>query len=163
MVGGVETSCHTRLPSFNYAAGSNVQPGVTTHSLCFNASAAALLTVRVCALLSLQISTSYEQGLYSPWTFTGAIVVDGVLASTHTAWPGEAPLVQLLPTSGAASVAHQLAIAHQLIQTPLRALYRVLGAWPLQLIDNVVYSLVSGAKPGAMLPVVMTASVASQL
>jgi hypothetical protein len=33
MVGGVETSCHTRLPFLNYA-GSNVQPSVTTHSLC---------------------------------------------------------------------------------------------------------------------------------
>jgi hypothetical protein len=32
MVGGVETSCHTRLPSLNYA-GSNVQPSVITHSL----------------------------------------------------------------------------------------------------------------------------------
>jgi hypothetical protein len=32
IVGGVETSCHTRLPSLNYA-GSNVQPSVTTHSL----------------------------------------------------------------------------------------------------------------------------------
>jgi hypothetical protein len=32
MVGGVETPCHTRLPSLNYA-GSNVQPSVITHSL----------------------------------------------------------------------------------------------------------------------------------
>jgi hypothetical protein len=32
MVGGLETSCHTRLPSLNYA-GINVQPGVITHSL----------------------------------------------------------------------------------------------------------------------------------
>jgi hypothetical protein len=32
MVGGVKTSCHTRLPSLNYA-GSNVQPSVFTHSL----------------------------------------------------------------------------------------------------------------------------------
>jgi hypothetical protein len=32
MVGGVQTPCHTRLPSFNYA-GSNVQPSVITHSL----------------------------------------------------------------------------------------------------------------------------------
>jgi hypothetical protein len=32
MVGGVETSCHTPLPSLNYA-GSNVQPSVITHSL----------------------------------------------------------------------------------------------------------------------------------
>jgi hypothetical protein len=32
MVGGVETACHTRLPSLNYA-GSNVQPSVITHSL----------------------------------------------------------------------------------------------------------------------------------
>lgn len=32
MVGGVETTCHTRLPSLNYA-GSNVQPSVITHSL----------------------------------------------------------------------------------------------------------------------------------
>jgi hypothetical protein len=32
MLGGVETSCHTRLPSLNYA-GSNVQPSVDIHSL----------------------------------------------------------------------------------------------------------------------------------
>jgi hypothetical protein len=32
MVGGVETPCHTRLPSLNYA-GSSVQPSVITHSL----------------------------------------------------------------------------------------------------------------------------------
>jgi len=32
MVGGVETSCHTRLPSLTYA-GSNVQSSVITHSL----------------------------------------------------------------------------------------------------------------------------------
>jgi hypothetical protein len=32
MVGGVETTCHTCLPSLNYA-GSNVQPSVITHSL----------------------------------------------------------------------------------------------------------------------------------
>jgi hypothetical protein len=30
MVRGVETSCHTRLPSLNYA-GSNAQPSVITH------------------------------------------------------------------------------------------------------------------------------------
>jgi hypothetical protein len=32
MVGGLEISCYTRLPSLNYA-GSNVHPSVITHSL----------------------------------------------------------------------------------------------------------------------------------
>eukprot|EP00775_Hariotina_reticulata_P009577 gene9577-9739_t len=66
------------------------------------------------------VTVSYEQGLYSPWTLTGSLVVDGVAASTHTAWPGEAALLQMLPKSNAANAAHLLAAAHQIVQTPLR-------------------------------------------
>ena len=32
------------------------------------------------------ITTTVEAGLYSPWTLEGSIIVDGVAASTHTAW-----------------------------------------------------------------------------
>jgi hypothetical protein len=49
MAGGVETSCHTRLPSLNYA-GSNVQPSVITHSLT---------GVHVCCLEPTESPDSY--------------------------------------------------------------------------------------------------------
>jgi hypothetical protein len=44
MVGGVETSCHTRLPSLNYV-GSNVQPSERYHSLTHSLTQASPLAL----------------------------------------------------------------------------------------------------------------------
>jgi hypothetical protein len=89
---------------------------------------------------------SIEHGLYSPWTLSGSIVVEGVAASTHTAWPYEVQLLQLLPRKHAMAGQHLLAQAHQAVQAPLRAVYRAMGKSPLALLDNVIFSVMEAVK-----------------
>jgi len=108
---------------------------------------------------SYNLSSPADQGFLRagpvlPWTLSGTLIVDGVAASTHTAWPGEAALLKMLPKSTAVRAAHLLAAAHQTVQAPLRVLYRAVGAWPLAVIDQIVYMFVgsaaSQAEPGGM-------------
>jgi hypothetical protein len=94
----------------------------------------------------LQVTRSVERGLYSPWTLSGSIVVEGVAASTHTAWPYEAQLLQLLPRKNAMAAQHLLAQAHHAVQAPLRAAYRAMGKSPLVLLDNVIFSVMEALK-----------------
>lgn len=92
-----------------------------------------------------EVTASIEQGMYSPWTLSGSIVVEGFAASTHTAWPGEAQLLQLLPRKHAVAAQHAFAQAHHTVQTPLRAAYRALGKGPLALLDNVIFAAMQAA------------------
>ena len=92
------------------------------------------------AAAALQVTASTEQGMYSPWTQSGSIEVEGFAASTHTAWPGEAQLLQLLPRKHTLAAQHLLAQAHHALQAPLRVAYRALGKSPLALLDNVIFS-----------------------
>jgi hypothetical protein len=94
----------------------------------------------------LQVTASVERGLYSPWTLSGSIVVEGVAASTHTAWPYEAQLLQLLPRKHAMAGQHLLAQVHQAVQAPLRAVYHAMGVSPLALLDNVIFSIMQAVK-----------------
>ena len=95
---------------------------------------------------SSQVTKSVESGLYSPWTLSGSIVVDGVAAAMHTAWPGEEALMQLLPLTLRHVAAHRLAQSHQLLLTPLRALYRLAGPAPFKALDTVIdYFMSQGA------------------
>ncbi|WIA08328.1 hypothetical protein OEZ85_007770 [Tetradesmus obliquus] len=87
-----------------------------------------------------EVTASTEQGMYSPWTLSGSIVVEGFAASTHTAWPGEAQLLQLLPRKHVMPAQHLLAQAHHALQAPLRAVYRALGKSPLALLNNMIFS-----------------------
>ncbi|WIA28437.1 hypothetical protein OEZ86_010981 [Tetradesmus obliquus] len=86
-----------------------------------------------------EVTASIEQGMYSPWTLSGSIVVEGFAASTHTAWPGEAQLLQLLPRKHVMPAQHLLAQAHHALQAPLRAVYRALGKSPLALFDEAIF------------------------
>jgi hypothetical protein len=95
------------------------------------------------------VTSSIEQGMFSPWTLSGAIVVEGFAASAHTAWPYEAQLLQLLPRKHAIAAQHLLAQAHHAVQAPLRAVYNMLGKGPLVVLDNVIFSVMEALKaPG---------------
>jgi hypothetical protein len=94
----------------------------------------------------VQVTPSVERGLYSPWTLSGSIVVEGVAASTHTAWPYEATLLQLLPRGQALAAQHALAQAHHAVQAPLRALYRAVGRRPLKMLDDVIFGVMEAGK-----------------
>jgi len=94
----------------------------------------------------IQVTKSVESGLYSPWTLSGSIIVDGVAAAMHTAWPGEQTLLQLLPPYLRLVAAHKLAQAHQLLLTPLRVMYRITGPTPFKALDHIVdYFMSQGA------------------
>jgi hypothetical protein len=111
-------------------------------------------------LLLLQVTSSLEQGMFSPWTLSGSIVVEGFAASTHTAWPYEAQLLQLLPRKHAVAVQHLLAQAHHAVQAPLRAVYHAFGKSPLAVLDDVIFSVVEGVKaPGGGLAGAVRAAV----
>jgi hypothetical protein len=106
-----------------------------------------------------QVTSSTEQGMYSPWTLSGSIVVEGFAASTHTAWPYKAQLLQLLPRKHAVAAQHLLAQAHHAVQAPLRAVYRALGKGPLALLDSVVFSVMEAVKaPGGGLAAAVRAA-----
>lgn len=66
------------------------------------------------------ISTVQKQGLYNPYTLGGTIVVNGVVASTHSDWFLDAPFQFL-------GLTHWLPAVYQLVLLPVRMLYRVLG------------------------------------
>jgi hypothetical protein len=92
-----------------------------------------------CFLAPLQVTKSIESGLYSPWTLSGSIIVDGVAAAMHTAWPGEQALLHLLPPGHPRhTAAHWLAQAHQLLLAPLRVFYRLAGPKPFRALDEAV-------------------------
>jgi hypothetical protein len=93
------------------------------------------------------VTKSVESGLYSPWTLSGSIIVDGVAAAMHTAWPGEQALLHLLPPGHPRhTAAHWLAQAHQLLLAPLRVFYRLAGPKPFRALDQAVdYFMTQGA------------------
>jgi hypothetical protein len=106
------------------------------------------------------VTSSTEQGFYSPWTLSGSIVVEGFAASTHTAWPYEAQLLQLLPRKHAIAAQHLLAEVHHAVQAPLRGVYRALGKGPLALLDSVIFGVMEAVTdPRGRLAAVMRAAV----
>jgi hypothetical protein len=87
MVGGVETPCHTRLPSLNYA-GSNVQPSVITHSLTVCASESCAWPAAVWA--SITYFTLFRNNVVPQEILvTGSRMHDNKLSSRKydIAWP----------------------------------------------------------------------------
>lgn len=68
----------------------------------------------------LRASTVSRRGLYNPYTMGGSIVVDGVLASAHSAW-----LVD--DVFAAAGASHRLPAFFQGLFAPLRVAYRLAG------------------------------------
>ncbi|MCO5595872.1 hypothetical protein L7F22_049923 [Adiantum nelumboides] len=67
-----------------------------------------------------EISVSRSQGLYNPLTMSGTIVVDGVVASVHSEW-------FLDPLLDAMGLTHWLPFAYQILLSPVRVLYRIMG------------------------------------
>lgn len=84
--------------------------------------------------------------MYSPWTVSGSIVVEGFAASTHTAWPYEPELLKLLPGKHVLKAQHLLARAHHVVQALPRAAYFALGKGPFEMLDNVIYGTLEAVK-----------------
>lgn len=83
------------------------------------------------------------------------------MASTHTAWPGETQLLQLLPRSYSPAVQHLLAQLHHILQAPLRAVYDVFGKKPLAGLDGIIYRTMGAAKQDGTASTVLTDGLAS--
>jgi hypothetical protein len=67
-----------------------------------------------------RIDTVVKQGVYNPSTLGGTIIVNGVVASSHSDW-------FLDSVFEAMGVTHWLPAAYQLILLPARVLYAVVG------------------------------------
>ncbi|KAI5077501.1 hypothetical protein GOP47_0007912 [Adiantum capillus-veneris] len=67
-----------------------------------------------------EISVTRSQGLYNPLTMSGTIVVDGVVASVHSEW-------FLDPFLDAMGLTHWLPSTYQILLSPVRMLYRIMG------------------------------------
>ena len=70
-----------------------------------------------------------DTGIYNPYTLAGSLVVDGVLASAHSAWDG-VPVEATLRFVGlsAETVSHIAPYFYDALFAPLRLLYSVMGA-----------------------------------
>ncbi|CAL8465466.1 g5002 [Coccomyxa elongata] len=66
------------------------------------------------------ITTTYQRGLYNPLTLSGNILVDGMVASVHSDWFLDA-------TFDALRITGWLPGAYQVVLSPARLLYRILG------------------------------------
>ena len=68
----------------------------------------------------LNVELVEERGLYNPYTLGGMIVVDGVIASSHSAWVMDSLM-------DAVGLTHWVPATYQLLFAPIRALYHILG------------------------------------
>jgi len=73
-----------------------------------------------------KITSSTEQGIFSPWTMSGNLIVDGVLASMHSTWPGEDPVMRYLPKRYHPANLNDMAALKQWILTPARGAYHLM-------------------------------------
>ncbi len=108
----------------------------------------------------MQVSHAVRRGAFSPWTLSGSIVVDGVSASTHTAWPGEAAALAVLPSRASAVLEGWLPHVHHAVQAPLRALFHAAGPAPLQAIDHAIFAGMQASKAGTAAAVAAAAAAA---
>ena len=74
----------------------------------------------------VSIALAPARGIYNPYTLSGALVVDGVLASAHSEWLLE-PALRRAGLSPEA-VSRAAPFAYQTLFAPLRALFYALGA-----------------------------------
>lgn len=70
----------------------------------------------------LSVSTEMATGLYNPFTLAGPIVVDGVVASSHSEWALDGVLEAIAP-----GALKHLPMVYQALMLPLRLAYSVLG------------------------------------
>ncbi|KAL2644051.1 hypothetical protein R1flu_011638 [Riccia fluitans] len=66
------------------------------------------------------VTTVRKEGLYNPFTLSGTIMVNGLAASSHSDW-------FLDQTFDFLGLTHQLPDAYQIVLSPARALYYLLG------------------------------------
>jgi len=74
----------------------------------------------------VQITSSTEQGIFSPWTMSGNLIVDGVLASMHSKWVGEETVMHYLPKRYHPANLNEMAAFKQWILTPFRGAYHLM-------------------------------------
>lgn len=77
------------------------------------------------------IESVRRQGLFNPYTMGGSIVVDGVLASSHSSWLIDGVAQRL-------GAAHLLPAVFQALFAPLRVLYAAVGADTMEVIGAAV-------------------------
>jgi hypothetical protein len=75
----------------------------------------------------LETSIIAKEGLYNPYTLSGKIVVNGVVASAHSNW--------ILDEWTPPSMSQYLPVAYQVLFLPGRMLYRFLGAPAADFLD----------------------------
>lgn len=101
-----------------HAYGQDVQPG--DHIWVTNAAKSKLHTV-------LETSIVVKEGLYNPYTLSGKIVVNGVVASAHSNW--------VLDDFTPPSMSQYLPAVYQLMFLPGRVLYQLAGASAADYLD----------------------------
>ena len=82
-------------------------------------SAAAASAAAAVGSAVLGVEVVEERGLYNPYTLGGMIVVDSVVASSHSAWVLDGLM-------DAADLTHWTPATYQALFAPIRALYHVL-------------------------------------
>lgn len=88
-----------------------------------------------------QVSVVQRRGLFNPFTMSGDIVVNGVLASAHSDWLLDA----VMPDAWA----HRLPAIYQVLMAPARLMYKMLGAEAVRRADAVVgFAKLAGGNSG---------------
>ena len=82
------------------------------------------------------VSTKRSKGLYNPYTLSGRIVVDGVLASCHSSW---------LFDSVFAVFGIPVSTGYQILFAPIRLMYRILGP---QIFSSAFEKIIDGVARG---------------
>ena len=86
--------------------------------------------------LVVSVSSETSRGLYNPYTLSGRIVVDGVLASCHSSWLFDG----VFNTFGI-----PLSTGYQILFAPIRFMYRILGP---QTFSSAFERIIDGVAPG---------------
>ncbi|KAG6550003.1 hypothetical protein Mapa_008515 [Marchantia paleacea] len=77
------------------------------------------------------VSVTFQNGLYNPLTMSGTIIVSGVVASVHSEW-------FLDHIFDALRMSSSLPVAYQLVLSPVRFFYRVMGKHLYAVLYNVL-------------------------
>ena len=101
------------------------------------------------------VSRVEKAGLYNPFTLGGTIIVNGVVASSHSDW-------FLDTTFESLGLTHWLPATYQMVLSPVRLLYRILGKdlyiSVYQRLDAVVDIAAFGTSHGASIVATVAAS-----